>query len=246
MAPPGTAPTPSPSYPNPSASAAPAPVHTSAPEDVQMAMAINASIQSALAEGVPISKPQPVNLTANTNGWGASPDNTTFSGWGQSSGAPPATKLVPAPDPYNGWAGVRPSSSSPQLHTGRLETPTVLPSAHEAPPTISVPSAPPIEETFYSGPIQYPTIDSSPVDLSVPPPAAGKKPEPFDSKDGGSRSSTSSSSCVVCLDAPVEGACIPCGHMAGCMSCLGEIKGKKWGCPVCRAEIDRVIRLYAV
>ncbi|GJS72725.1 ankyrin repeat-containing protein [Tanacetum coccineum] len=29
-----------------------------------------------------------------------------------------------------------------------------------------------------------------------------------------------SSLCVICLDAPVEGALIPCGHMAGCMSCL--------------------------
>ncbi|XP_058211769.1 putative E3 ubiquitin-protein ligase XBAT34 [Rhododendron vialii] len=50
--------------------------------------------------------------------------------------------------------------------------------------------------------------------------------------DGGA-----SSLCVICLDAPVEGACIPCGHMVGCMSCLNEIKGKKWSCPVCRTKI---------
>ncbi|GJY42317.1 ankyrin repeat-containing protein [Tanacetum coccineum] len=55
-----------------------------------------------------------------------------------------------------------------------------------------------------------------------------------------------SSLCVICLDAPVEGALIPCGHMAGCMSCLTEIKGKKMGCPVCRTNIDQVIRLYVV
>ncbi|XP_058211767.1 putative E3 ubiquitin-protein ligase XBAT35 [Rhododendron vialii] len=36
-----------------------------------------------------------------------------------------------------------------------------------------------------------------------------------------------SSLCLICLDAPVEGACIPCGHMVGCMSCLNEIKDKK-------------------
>jgi hypothetical protein len=51
---------------------------------------------------------------------------------------------------------------------------------------------------------------------------------------------------VICLDAPVEGACIPCGHMAGCMSCLKDIESKKWGCPICRAKINQIIRLYAV
>ncbi|KAF7144481.1 hypothetical protein RHSIM_Rhsim04G0180400 [Rhododendron simsii] len=48
-----------------------------------------------------------------------------------------------------------------------------------------------------------------------------------------------SSLCVICLDALVEGACIPCGHMVGCMSCLNEIKGKKWSCPVCRTKITQ-------
>ncbi|GAA0143090.1 hypothetical protein LIER_03853 [Lithospermum erythrorhizon] len=30
------------------------------------------------------------------------------------------------------------------------------------------------------------------------------------------------------------GACVPCGHMVGCMACLNEIKDKGWGCPVCQ------------
>ncbi|KAL8162784.1 hypothetical protein V2J09_014273 [Rumex salicifolius] len=51
-----------------------------------------------------------------------------------------------------------------------------------------------------------------------------------------------SSACVVCLDATVEGACVPCGHMAGCISCLNEVKAKNWGCPICRAKIDQIIR----
>ncbi|KAF7145783.1 hypothetical protein RHSIM_Rhsim04G0179100 [Rhododendron simsii] len=55
-----------------------------------------------------------------------------------------------------------------------------------------------------------------------------------------------SSMCVICLDALVEGACIPCGHMVGCISCLNEIKGKKWSCPVCRTKITQVIRIYTV
>ncbi|KAF7146672.1 hypothetical protein RHSIM_Rhsim04G0178700 [Rhododendron simsii] len=55
-----------------------------------------------------------------------------------------------------------------------------------------------------------------------------------------------SSLCLICLDAPVEGACIPCGHMVVCMSCLNEIKGKKWSCPVCRTKITEVMRIYTV
>ncbi|XP_020275613.1 probable E3 ubiquitin-protein ligase XBOS34, partial [Asparagus officinalis] len=254
VAPPDARPTPNPSHIHSNVSAAPATTHSPVPEDVQLAMAINASIQSALAEGVPVPNPQPVNLSTNTMGWAPSENTTTttYNGWGQSSGAPPPSKVATTSDPFNGWSGVRPSSSSPQLYNSQLETPSVLPSAHEAPPTVTVPSAPPTvtvpsapplaEETFYPGPVQYPTIDSSPVDLSMP--AAGSKPEPFDPKEDSG--SGASSSCVICLDAPVEGACIPCGHMAGCMSCLNEIKGKKWGCPVCRANIDQVIRLYAV
>jgi hypothetical protein len=62
----------------------------------------------------------------------------------------------------------------------------------------------------------------------------------------GSSGNTPSGTCVICLDAPVEGACIPCGHMAGCMSCLKDIESKKWGCPICRAKINQIIRLYAV
>lgn len=54
------------------------------------------------------------------------------------------------------------------------------------------------------------------------------------------------SQCVVCWNAAAQGVCIPCGHLAGCMECLGMIKTKGWGCPVCRADIEQVIRVYAV
>lgn len=52
--------------------------------------------------------------------------------------------------------------------------------------------------------------------------------------------------CVVCWDARAEGACIPCGHLAGCMNCLMEVKSKSWNCPVCRGPIEQVIKVYAV
>ena len=62
----------------------------------------------------------------------------------------------------------------------------------------------------------------------------------------GEGTSGSSSSCVICNDAPVEAACVPCGHFAGCMACLTEVKMKAFGCPICRAQIDRIMRIYAV
>jgi len=122
VAPLGAAPTPNPSHQSSSIPATSVPSHAPVPEDVQLAMSINASFQSALAEGVPVPSAQPVNLTANTNGWDPTSENTSYNGWAQSGGAPPPPKLEPTPDPYNRWSGVRPSSSSPQLHTSRLET----------------------------------------------------------------------------------------------------------------------------
>eukprot|EP00249_Psilotum_nudum_P017283 c26249_g1_i3 orf=1404-2441(+) len=62
----------------------------------------------------------------------------------------------------------------------------------------------------------------------------------------GSRTRTFNGLCIVCWDGPAEGACIPCGHMASCMNCLSEISTKNWGCPVCRASIQEIIKVYAV
>ena len=56
----------------------------------------------------------------------------------------------------------------------------------------------------------------------------------------------SSNLCIICWEAPVEGACVPCGHMPGCMSCLKEVKVKNGVCPVCRSDIDQVVKLYGV
>ncbi|KAF0689463.1 Aste57867_19098 [Aphanomyces stellatus] len=51
------------------------------------------------------------------------------------------------------------------------------------------------------------------------------------------------SDCVVCFDAPQEGVCVPCGHNAVCMTCAPRILAQK-ACPVCRAEIREIIRIY--
>ncbi|KAH0903860.1 hypothetical protein HID58_043363 [Brassica napus] len=106
------------------------------------------------------------------------------------------------------------------------------------------PSAPPLTDdddvqTLADGPVQYPTIDSTPVDVSssspLPPSAEGEKKE-----DG------SAGQCSVCLDALSDAVCVPCGHVAGCTSCLTEIKSKNLGCLVCRAKIDQIVKVYRV
>nr|GMD62877.1 putative E3 ubiquitin-protein ligase XBAT35 isoform X2 [Ipomoea batatas] len=177
-----------------------------ASEDVELAMAITASIQSAAQE-----RPPEVASTSGIN-------HADKSVLGESN-ISSSTRVVQE-------AG---QSSNP-VH-------------HGLPPnkTFNTQKPPPLPDTATDddGPVHYPSIDSSPVDFSSQTVEAAAVSTDEDSDRPGA-------SCVICLDAPVEGACIPCGHMAGCMSCLNEIKAKKWGCPVCRAKIDQVIRLYAV
>lgn len=194
-------------------------------EELELALAISASIQSAMQENPPL-----VNANMSSE---ASSSNTQSSSLDTRSSDLSASK-VPAPLASIELPVHGPSSSGSSTEHSQIQNDSDVPVIDR--PDLTE-SAPPISE---DGPILYPSIDSSPIDISSPTaenvPAKGD-----DKKDQGD-----SSSCVICLDAPVEGACIPCGHMAGCMSCLNEIKAKKWGCPVCRAKIDQVIKLYAV
>ncbi|KAM7488431.1 hypothetical protein LguiB_025915 [Lonicera macranthoides] len=198
-------------------------------EDEDLTMAINASLQ----ETPPVLNTNPGSAANTPTSWGHSTDSTSH-GFDDAPSVPP---------PHKG------SSSDSELHKG---SPSGNPAQHvhshvntpivETTLESSVPSAPHIEDVIIEdGPVHYPSIDLSPIDLSSPTVATAPTARVEEKKD-----ETGASSCVICLDAPVEGACIPCGHMAGCMSCLNEVKGKKWGCPVCRAKIEQVVRLYAV
>ena len=49
----------------------------------------------------------------------------------------------------------------------------------------------------------------------------------------------------VCLVAPREGfALVPCGHARFCESCALRVSELDAGCPVCRAQITMVLRLF--
>ncbi|KAL9240302.1 hypothetical protein vseg_014540 [Gypsophila vaccaria] len=187
------------------ATAPPPPPPTKPPtdtEDLELAMAIKASLEAARQQGLPVDHFPPSDAPSSST--------TVFHSASTSHQAEPSFSKADC---------------------------TVLPPKEEA-----TPSAPIItdeDEALPDGPIHYPTIDSSDMPTSDIMGASSNNTED-ESKKG------KSSSCVICFDAPVEAACVPCGHMAGCMSCLNEIKAKNWGCPVCRANIDQVIKVFSV
>ncbi|XP_021721902.1 putative E3 ubiquitin-protein ligase XBAT35 isoform X1 [Chenopodium quinoa] len=178
-------------------------------EDLELAMAINASLQSAMEEGIPL-------------------DHAHASSEASSSTAIHSVPLNGQVDPTSNKG-----SCSEQFVEEGGPSGTSAISSSNTPTPMPIPSAPTLtDEVLPDGPIHYPTIDPNMFEKD------------YTTEDGSKRAG--SSSCVICFDAPVEGACVPCGHMAGCMSCLNEIKAKKWGCPVCRTNIDQVIKVYAV
>ena len=203
----------------------------SSAEDVELAMAINASIQSVMDV-----RPPYVDADCSS---GSKASSSSHSGWGTSAASAAQTTSSGCEIQEAG-----PGGNPTQNIQNQSDIPATVETTPSLPTPVSLPSAPPVENLVIdNGPIQYPSVDFSPIDLPshIVENLPGREDERKEDMDA-----SSSSSCVICLDAPVEGACIPCGHMAGCMLCLSEIKDKKWGCPVCRAKIDQVIRLYAV
>ncbi|KAJ0937896.1 putative transcription factor C2H2 family [Helianthus annuus] len=186
------------------------------PEDPELALAITASLQSSSAVGP----------TAPNTYHGSS--SSTPSG-----STNPTTHNIDNNKKTQCEIEDVGTSSAPISYHPHSDTNTYSQIVPTAPMNIDAPSAPPLPDIVDDGPIHYPSIDSTDIDLS-------------EKENNNNNNNNDSSSCVICLDAPVEGACIPCGHMAGCMTCLNEIKSKNWGCPVCRTKIDQVIRLYAV
>ncbi|KAE9589731.1 putative transcription factor C2H2 family [Lupinus albus] len=195
-----------------------APPPPPAAEDPELAMAIHASLQYGINERPPFPDAYP-NFDASSS---SGVNNTSKHGY-LGTENPNANENVPEHEASQGG-----NNQHVQIHNNDNISAGLTTTDLDFNP-----SAPPVD-----GPIQYPSIDSSPIDMSSE--VIEKLPKEGENADG------NSSTCVVCLDAPAEGACVPCGHVAGCMSCLNEVKTKKWGCPVCRVKIDQVIKLYHV
>ena len=47
--------------------------------------------------------------------------------------------------------------------------------------------------------------------------------------------------CKICLHNPIDTVIVPCGHRAICMECTNAIGAK---CPMCRNEVQMVMRTY--
>eukprot|EP00246_Nothoceros_aenigmaticus_P002899 TRINITY_DN13813_c0_g1_i2.p1 TRINITY_DN13813_c0_g1~~TRINITY_DN13813_c0_g1_i2.p1 ORF type:complete len:565 (-),score=70.18 TRINITY_DN13813_c0_g1_i2:683-2377(-) len=247
------------------------------PEDVAYAMAIDASIRTASEEGVllsPSARQQSgdsngwgdSSAESSYKGWGPSEQEkgspamdvaygdweadrqTTHHGWGS-----------PEAEPSRRGSG---DSLANDPATSQLEPPLPRPLDSDNsriynlaadPPSLSSPSAPPLPTnymppgTVYDGPIHYPSIDTSPLEVHYPSTASSaEKVNEIDKKAMAVRQDPVVGQCVVCWDAPAQGVCIPCGHLAGCMDCLLEIKEKSWGCPVCRAPLNQIVKVFQV
>jgi Zinc finger, C3HC4 type (RING finger) len=50
--------------------------------------------------------------------------------------------------------------------------------------------------------------------------------------------------CIFCYENPIDSACVPCGHMAGCMDCMQRIIEASSLCPNCRTQVASVIRVF--
>jgi hypothetical protein len=167
-------------------------------------------------------------------------------------GPSPATGHRPAPQNPRKRAGISEDAALKMAVEASLRSATVeetdrpqqtkccgWSSSNEAGPSRISEELPEVEV-----PVPTPEVErEDPASSSIAPPSAPPLPILYPST---SKPEEKESQCVVCWDAPAQGVCIPCGHLAGCMECLSEIKGKGWGCPVCRAAIDQVIRVYAV
>ncbi|KAF3319866.1 putative E3 ubiquitin-protein ligase XBOS34 [Carex littledalei] len=156
--------------------------YTTDPEDIELARAIKASIETAIAEGI---------------------------------------FLEPHCVPETGTMGTTISLNEPLLSD-----------------TTS-------EETFYETFFNYPS-DASPNQETVSSTIFSDTSTNTSGLKLARRDMTDNSSCIVCFDSQVEAACIPCGHMAGCLACLKKIEAKSKKCPVCRAKVDQVIKIYTV
>lgn len=50
--------------------------------------------------------------------------------------------------------------------------------------------------------------------------------------------------CVVCMDEEADGVVLPCGHLCGCEACLKMLLNSGANCPICRAHMNSVVKVF--
>eukprot|EP00906_Rhabdomonas_costata_P001501 RCo002497 len=86
-------------------------------------------------------------------------------------------------------------------------------------------------------------VDPSLSETQNPKPKPQLEPKAHPESDPDSSSSTTMGPCVVCCDLPVKVVFDPCGHLCCCLTCAEDVRSG--GCPICRSEIKRVIKVFA-
>ena len=61
-----------------------------------------------------------------------------------------------------------------------------------------------------------------------------------DSSSSSSDADVKVSECVICQDAMSNTTMIPCGHLCACFNCASKVKI----CPICRADIVQIVKVY--
>ncbi|CAJ2637627.1 unnamed protein product [Trifolium pratense] len=51
--------------------------------------------------------------------------------------------------------------------------------------------------------------------------------------------------CCICYKMKVDSVLYRCGHMCACLKCANELQWNSGKCPICKAKIDDVVRVYA-
>ncbi|CAF1984696.1 unnamed protein product [Rotaria magnacalcarata] len=74
---------------------------------------------------------------------------------------------------------------------------------------------------------------------------ARKDPDPSSMPvNPNSNNKVAKSLCVVCMDEEADGVVLPCGHLCGCESCLKMLLNSVAKCPICRAHMNSVVKVF--
>ena len=72
----------------------------------------------------------------------------------------------------------------------------------------------------------------------------GRNPRPAPSRGASECDLPASSTCSVCFDRPADAVLYRCGHQCACLQCAYYMRHERLGCPLCRAPIEDVVRVY--
>ena len=70
-----------------------------------------------------------------------------------------------------------------------------------------------------------------------------KATEAAAAEDANAAAAEDRNQCPICLNNEITHICVPCGHFCLCTDCAKIIKHR---CPICRVDLENIIRVYSV